>query len=119
MTTKTQTAQTVRQDSINQLREWIKPGDTVYTILRHVTRSGNASISAIVMNRVQETDGTYSIGSFEEVSYLVARALGFRMDPDNGGVRVGYMGERRDAALVHDLARTLHGSSTALVQREL
>ena len=29
-----------RQESINYLRELIKPGDTVYTILKHVSRSG-------------------------------------------------------------------------------
>jgi len=29
-----------RQESIDYLRELIKPGDTVYTILKHVSRSG-------------------------------------------------------------------------------
>ena len=29
-----------RQEAIEHLRELIKPGDTVYTVLRHVSRSG-------------------------------------------------------------------------------
>ena len=29
-----------RQEAIDQLKKWIKPGDTVYTVLRHVSRSG-------------------------------------------------------------------------------
>jgi hypothetical protein len=29
-----------RAQSVAQLREWVKPGDTVYCILRHVARSG-------------------------------------------------------------------------------
>lgn len=29
-----------KQESLERLREWLKPGDTVYTILRHVSRSG-------------------------------------------------------------------------------
>lgn len=29
-----------KEESRKQLREWIKPGDTIYTILRHVSRSG-------------------------------------------------------------------------------
>jgi len=32
--------ETERQDAIEELRKVLRPGDTVYTILRHVSRSG-------------------------------------------------------------------------------
>jgi hypothetical protein len=36
----TKAQQAERTEAIDKLREWIKPGDTVYTILQHVSRSG-------------------------------------------------------------------------------
>lgn len=109
--TKAQSAE--RDEAIRHLREWMPIGSKVYTIVRHVSRTGNASVSAIIIGQWETPD------SVDDVSLSVARALGFKMDPDHGGVKVGYMGERRDAALIHDLARVLHGSSTALNQVEL
>jgi len=108
--TKAQAAE--RTQAIEELRERMPVGSIAYTIVRHVSRTGNASISVYRPEDIDATPGS-------RTSYLVARALGFRMDPENGGVKVGYMGERRDSALVHDLARTLHGSSTALRHAEL
>lgn len=36
-------------ESLAKLREWLHPGDTVYTILRHVSRSGmSRNISVVV-----------------------------------------------------------------------
>lgn len=113
--TKAQADRNLREESLETLRKMfpITPDGrrptTIYTITRHVSRSGNASVS-VIDNGV---DGP------SDVSYHVARALGFKMDPDHGGVKVGYMGEKRDAALVHDLARALWGSSTALNHVEL
>lgn len=35
-----------REEAITKLREWIKPGDTVYTILDHVSSSGMSQADA-------------------------------------------------------------------------
>lgn len=45
-----------------QLREWFKPGDTVTTLMRHVTRSGMSRSISIIRGEEDET-------------YLVARAM--------------------------------------------
>ena len=38
--TATKQKQTERAEAITQLRKWLKPGDTVYTVLRYVSKSG-------------------------------------------------------------------------------
>lgn len=103
-------AQTERAEAIAKLREIIPSGSTVWTVLRHTSRSNmGSSISPVCIG----SDGP------RDLSYLVVRALGLRFDRENGGVKVGYMGERRDHALIHELARTLYGDGRALNQVEL
>ena len=36
----TKAQQAERDEAREKLRKWLKPGDTVYTVLRHVSRSG-------------------------------------------------------------------------------
>lgn len=107
-----------RDAAIEQLRRRLPTGAMVYTSVRHVTRTGNASV-AVYQATVEDERTGETVPSISDISWRVSRALGFSMDADHGGVKVGYMGERRDAALVHDLARVLHGSSTALRQVDL
>ena len=40
MSKRTKAAEAERAEAIAKLREWIKPGDTVYTVLDSVSRSG-------------------------------------------------------------------------------
>ena len=49
----TKASVTDRENAIAQLRELLKPGDTVYTILRHVT--------AMQDNRPQNINGGYAL----------------------------------------------------------
>jgi hypothetical protein len=83
-----------REEAIAQLRGLLHPGDTVQTILRHVSRSGmSRSISPVIGG--------------EDVSYLVAPACGLSFDRKHGGVRMGGGGMDMGFALVYDLSRTL------------
>ena len=45
-------AQSAERDAaITQLLEWVKPGDTVFTVLRHVSRSGmQREIGIVLLN---------------------------------------------------------------------
>ena len=100
MTTKAQIAE--QAEAIAKLREWIKPGDTVHTILRHVSTSGmSRSISLVHMGG----DGREPIGDF---TYLAARAMGDKIDQKNGGIKVGGGGMDMGFALVYALSYRLY-----------
>ena len=59
MTTK---AQLEREDGLERLREILKPGDTVYTILRHVSQSGmSRQISPVVIKDGKPDDISWEV----------------------------------------------------------
>ena len=96
MATKAQQAE--RAEAVERLREWLKPGDEVYTILRHVSRSGmSRSISLVIGSE----DGP------SDISYLAARALGDKVDERHGGVKIGGCGMDMGFALVYNLSAAL------------
>lgn len=49
-----------RDEAIIQLRDWIKPGETVYTILDHVSRSGMMRAIRIVLPMINGGDRSES-----------------------------------------------------------
>lgn len=84
-----------RDEAIAKLRELLHPGDTVQTILRHRSRSGmSRSISPVIGG--------------EDVSYLVAPAVGYSFDRRHGGVRVSGCGMDAGFHLVYSLSRALY-----------
>ena len=85
-------------EAIEKLREWIKPGDTVYTILRHVSRSGMQREIGIVLLK----DGTDL-----HPNYLVAKALGERVGKFDS-VIVGGCGMDMGFHLVYNLSYVLY-----------
>jgi len=92
-------AQDERAEAIAKLRELFPAGSTVYTINRHTSASGmSRSISVLV----QDSDGP------REVSYLVARALDYRIDQKRGGLVVGGCGMDMGFHVAHNLAATLY-----------
>ena len=94
--TKAQKAE--QAEAIEHLREILKPGDTVHTILRHVSRSGmSRSISCIILDK----DGPH------EIDWLVRRALDMKFDRTNGGLKVGGCGMDMGFSLVYNLSRML------------
>ena len=87
-----------QQRAIKQLREWLPPGSTARTIIRHVSRSGmQREISVVVM-----VDGEPF-----ECDYWVARALGDRIGT-HGGIVVGGCGMDMGFHLVYSLSQTLY-----------
>lgn len=94
-----------RAEVIQKLREWIKPGYTVYTILRQVSRSGmSRHISVVVMPK----DG----GRPLHPNYSVSKALRYApLVRSLGGVdalRVGGAGMDMGFDLVYNLAYVLY-----------
>jgi len=95
--TKAQTQE--RNEAIAQLRAMLPPGSTVHTVLRHVSRSGmSRSVSLVIAEDGQPWD----------ISYLAARALGDRMDPNHGGIKMGGAGMDMGFALVYNLSTVLY-----------
>lgn len=80
--------------ALEYLHEYLKPGDTVYTILRHVSQSGMVrDISALVhTGRVMY-----------EISHLVARVLDMKVNRDHGGIRIGGCGTDEGFQIVYNL----------------
>ena len=97
-----------RQSAIEQLREWIKPGDTVYTILRSVSRSGMSREIGVVLllpeGRGNELEGITPVDVHP--NYAVSKALGARMGKRDGVVVDG-CGMDMGFQLVYLLGATL------------
>lgn len=101
----TKQQQADRAQSIAFLRSILKPGDTIYTSLAHVSRSGmSRKIKAFVM-----TDNGYGKTEPTNVSWHVARVFGDRPQ-DHYGARVVKMdgcGTDMGFELVYTLGRYL------------
>jgi hypothetical protein len=95
VTTKKEKEQ-ARQDALDRLREVLHPGDTVGTIVRHVSKSGMTRDISVVIT----VDG-----DLFNATHLVACVLGDRVV--NKGVRRGGCGMDMGFDLVYSLSRTL------------
>ena len=87
-----------RDEAVRELREILKPGDTVFTKLQHCSRSG---MSRVIMPIVFRDNEPRYLG------WLVAKACGDTYDRKNEGVKIGGCGMDMGFALVYNLARTL------------
>jgi hypothetical protein len=89
-----------RDEAITLLREWIKPGDTVYTVLRHVSRSGMQRVIGVVV--------LMGDGSTWHPTHAVSVALGYTEDRNRDGVKVSGCGMDMGFELVYNLGRVLY-----------
>ena len=86
-----------KAEAIAMLRKWLKPGDTVYTVLRHVSRSG--MMRKIDLYKLGDDGPTFLTG-------YAATAMGYRWDTRDG-IIVGGCGMDMGFALVYNLSSTL------------
>lgn len=87
-----------REQAKTELRRILKPGDTVHTILRHVSRSG-------MMRHISVLHG------MQDVTHLVALALDDKR-ADNGGIKCTGCGMDMGFHLVYNLGATLWPNGT-------
>ena len=96
-----------KAEAANELRKLLKPGDTVYTVLRHVSGSGMSRRIDLYVIRD---------GAPRYLSGYVGRALEYRRHKD-GGLVVGGCGMDMGFHLVYKLGatlwQTLAGADTA------
>lgn len=97
----TKVSQEDRDASIAQLRDWLKPGDTVYTILRSVSKSG---MSRVISCRIfLNGDATNP----RILDYHIARAVGYTHDREREGLKVHGCGMDMGFDVVYNLGRVL------------
>lgn len=102
---------TERAEQLARLREWLKPGDTLHTVLRHVSRSGmqreiglvivtpngdtlhpNYAASIVLGMRQGKRDGVIVGGCGMDMGFHLVYNLSHAMFPKGFGV----MGERTE-----------------------
>jgi len=92
-------AQKIERDSAREdLLKKLKPGNTVWTNLVHVSRSGMYRVIDCFIIRDN---------SPRRISWLVAKAIGFRYDRRHEGVAVSGCGMDMGFHLVYSLSRVL------------
>ena len=95
----TKQAKQEQAEVIRELKELLKPGDTVYTILNHVSRSGmSRSISAYIMQDNKP----------RKIDYQVSKAIKYPVDRSNGGVKITGCGMDMGFALIDSLSWALY-----------
>ena len=92
-----------KEQAKQHLRELLKPGQTIYTILRHRSSSGMSRSISLVINT---KDGIQSL------DYWIAQAQGESTDQKNGGIKVSGCGMDMGFHLVYNLGRMLWPNGT-------
>lgn len=87
-------------DAVLDLRSILKPGDKIYTTLRHVSRSGMQRV--IDVHVISDNEPRW-------IGYLVAKALEYRFDDRKQGIVVGGCGVDMGFHLVNNLGYRLYG----------
>ena len=98
----TKSQQNERELAILSLREMFPPNSTVTVLLRHVSQSGMMRAISFIHEQ-------------RDVSWLVARATGFKFNSRWDGLTVTGCGMDMGFHLVYSLSRTLYGSPGAYV----
>lgn len=87
-----------RAEAIERLREMIKPGDTLFTVLRHVSKSGMSRRIDVV-----KMEG----GEPHRLTEMVALAIGARVQERKEGLVVGGCGMDMGFHVVYQLGSVL------------
>ena len=87
-----------RDESIAQLREWIKPGDTVYTVLRSVSKSGMSRTLDVYL--IEDSDPM-------RITWSVSKAAGFTYSDRAEAIRADGCGMDMGFHVVYNLSRVL------------
>lgn len=92
------------EQSRQQLLKWLKPGDTVHTVLRHVSSSGMSRRISVI---VTTPDGPL------DVSGYVAQVLDMRRNDRDGSIVAGGCGMDMGFSIVYNLGYHLWPKGTA------
>lgn len=105
MARQTKAQQTEQQEAIDRLRAILTRGQTVYTKVDHVSRSGMLRHISVYVMAEYERAGRKECAP-QNISYWVALAIG-NTRAEDGGVKVGGCGMDMGFHLVYTLAATI------------
>lgn len=107
----------MQDDTEQRLRDWYPKGSTVWTILRHVSRSGmQREIGVVALERGRtKADGVDAW----HPNYAVAALLDRRVNSAGDGIICHGAGMDMGFDLAYSLARRLYGDGYALNHRWL
>jgi len=86
-------------ESLEILRQYVKAGDTVFTTLYHVSKSG--MFRAIGLHVIKNNEPV-------NLSYHAAKATGYTISNKHGGVAMSGCGMDMGFGLVYNLSRALY-----------
>ena len=90
-----------KAEAFSNLRKWIKPGDTVHTIMDHVSSSGmSRNIRVVLVDKD---------GDITHPNWAVSVLLGYPRAKHGDGMRVGGCGMDMGFHIVHSLGYALFG----------
>ena len=92
-----------REEAIEKLKQYIVPGDTLYTQLEHVSKSG---MTRFIKVRQIRDDYPY------DLTYIAAKALGWKYSDRYHAIKVGGCGMDMGFHLVHSLGYALWPNGT-------
>lgn len=92
-----------KTDALAQLRAMLKPGDSVYTTVRHVARSG--MMRTIDLYVMQDNEP-------RRITWLACEAMGDTYNRKHEGMRMDGCGMDMCFAAVYNLGRTLWPNGT-------
>lgn len=94
-----------RQEAIIYLQSLLKPGDTVYTTVSNVSRSG---MSRHISCYIPVEDKNYGNGKhIKDITHWVGLAAGYRRSTKSGALVVGGCGMDMGFSVVYNLSRIL------------
>lgn len=102
----TKAQQSERDEFIAKLRETLKPGDTLHTVVRSVSRTG---MSRVIDVYRFYTDDKGTVRK-DWLSYWIAKACGFTFQDQRGkpeGIKIGGCGMDMGFHLVYEASRVL------------
>ena len=97
-----------RQDAISKLKEYVKEGDTLYTDVKHVSKSGMTRHMKVIQLQIYNKKARPSYWH-----YYIAKALNLPMNRDNQVIVRG-CGMDMGFHLINSLSRTLYGKGDAI-----
>jgi len=137
LTTKKAETEAQKAEALATLRKLIKPGDTVYCVLRHRASSGMFRVIDLVVIDATRTENTYPLKPADLAKYVgevdysakpvkvrrlpprirsigwsAAHATGYKYDPDRQGLRMGGAGMDMGFAAVYALGCALWPKGT-------
>lgn len=113
MAKRTKAQQAEYDKAIAQLREWIKPGDTVYTVLRHVSRSGTSRHISVVLLQPNAEDPARPIDLHPNYSVSVVTGYPLVRGGASDAIKIGGCGMDMGFQLIYQLSHALYGEGYA------